>query len=61
MSIAANCAPEPRRIPAFAAQLQGSGMSEAFVRGYVEMMQAKDQGLDNAEPRTAENTTPTSG
>lgn len=26
----------------------------------VEMMVAKDQGLDNAEPRTPESTTPTS-
>lgn len=45
---------------AFEAQLKGYGMSEAFVRGYVEMMRAKNEGLDDAEPRTAESSTPTS-
>ena len=44
---------------AFKAQLLESGMSEAFAQGYVEMMAAKNLGLDNAEPRTPENTTPT--
>lgn len=44
---------------AFKAQLLGSGMSPAFVQGYVEMMAAKNLGSDNAEPRTPENTTPT--
>ena len=44
---------------AFEAQLKKNRMSEAFVRGYVEMMKAKDQGLDNAEPRTAEATSST--
>lgn len=49
-------------IPADAAkaQLMGMGASEAFVQGYVDMLAAKDEGLDNAEARTAENTTPTS-
>ena len=31
-----------------------------MAQGMVEMMVAKDQGLDNAEPRTPESTTPTS-
>jgi len=30
------------------------------VQGYVDMMKVKDEGLDNAEPRTAEASTPTS-
>lgn len=45
---------------AFEARLKENGMSEAFIRGYVDMMKAKNEGLDNAEPRTPENTTPTS-
>ena len=44
---------------AFAAQLKKNGMSDAFVHGYVDMMRAKNDGLDNAEPRTTESTTPT--
>jgi RimJ/RimL family protein N-acetyltransferase len=47
-------------IDAFSQQLAELGMSEAMVNGMVEMMVAKDQGLDNAEPRTPESTTPTS-
>jgi hypothetical protein len=35
-------------------------MSEAMVNGMVEMMVAKDQGLDNAEARTSQSTSPTS-
>ncbi len=45
---------------ALKARLLESGMSQAFAEGYVEMMVAKNNGLDNAEPRTPENTTPTS-
>ena len=36
------------------------GMSEAMAQGMTDMAAAKNAGLDNAEPRTAENTTPTS-
>lgn len=36
------------------------GMSEGMAQGMTDMAQAKNDGLDNAEPRTAENTTPTS-
>ena len=32
----------------FEAQLRGQGMSDAFVRGFVEMMRAKAEGLDTA-------------
>ena len=41
-------------------RLTGAGMSDAMAQATVEMMIAKDQGLDNAEPRTPESTTPTS-
>jgi hypothetical protein len=37
-----------------------AGVSDAVINGMVDMMVAKDQGLDNAEPRTAQSTTPTS-
>ncbi len=45
---------------AFLAGLQASGMSEAAVRGFYDMMTAKNNGLDEGEPRTAESSTPTS-
>ena len=41
-------------------RLTGAGMSDAMAQATVDMMTAKDQGLDNAEPRTPESTTPTS-
>lgn len=47
-------------LDAFADQLRGRGLSEAMIEGMVQMMVAKDQGLDNAEPRTPAATTPTS-
>ena len=47
-------------VEAFKARLIGRGMSEAMAQGTVDMMVAKNQGLDNAEPRTPESTTPTS-
>jgi uncharacterized protein YbjT (DUF2867 family) len=36
------------------------GMSEAMAQGMTDMAHAKNSGLDNAEPRTTGNTTPTS-
>ena len=45
---------------AFEAQLRGQGMSDAFAQGFVEMMRAKAEGVDAAQPRTPESTTPTS-
>jgi uncharacterized protein YbjT (DUF2867 family) len=36
------------------------GMSEAMAQGMTDMAAAKNEGLDNAEPWTPENTTPTS-
>jgi len=51
-----------RQIPfeAFKAGLIERGMSEAMAQGMVDMYAAKNEGLDNIEPRTPENTTPTS-
>jgi uncharacterized protein YbjT (DUF2867 family) len=43
----------------FKASLIESGASESMAKGMVEMMVAKNEGLDNMEPRTAESTTPT--
>jgi uncharacterized protein YbjT (DUF2867 family) len=45
---------------AFKAGLTERGMSEAMAQGTLDMLNAKDEGLDNAEPRTPESTTPTS-
>jgi uncharacterized protein YbjT (DUF2867 family) len=45
---------------AYKARFIEFGMSEAMAQGMTDMAFAKDQGLDNAEPRTPENTTPTS-
>ena len=41
------------------AQLLGHGVGEAFAQGYVDMMRAKNEGMDNATARTAANTGPT--
>ena len=42
-----------RQIPleAFKAQLRERGVSESFAQGYVEMMRAKNEGMDSAAPR----------
>ena len=45
---------------AYKAQLAQHGANPVLAQGLVDMMAAKDQGMDKAEPRTAENTTPTS-
>ena len=44
---------------AFKAALTGRGTSEAMAQGMVDMMLAKDEGLDNGEPRTPQSTSPT--
>lgn len=44
----------------FKRRLKERGMSEAMAQGTVDMMAAKNSGLDNAEPRTPQSTTPTS-
>ena len=45
---------------AYKARLLERGMSEAMAQGNLDMLIAKNQGLDNAEPRTPHSTTPTS-
>jgi uncharacterized protein YbjT (DUF2867 family) len=42
------------------ARMMDLGMSEAMAQGYVDMWTAYNEGLDTAEPRTPESTTPTS-
>ena len=42
------------------ARLTGRGMSEGMTQAMINMMVAKNEGLDNAEPRTPQSTTPTS-
>ena len=51
-----------QQIPAEAvrSRLKGNGYSEAMAQAMVDMLMAKDAGLDNAEPRTPQSTTPTS-
>ena len=51
-----------QQIPAQALKdrLTAAGMSDAMAQATVDMMVAKDQGLDNAEPRTRQSATPTS-
>ena len=44
---------------AYKARFIGFGMSEAMAQGMTDMAAAKNDGLDNAEPRTAENSSPT--
>jgi len=43
----------------FKAQLMERGMSAAFAQGYVDMMCAKNEGMDNASPRTPADMGPT--
>jgi uncharacterized protein YbjT (DUF2867 family) len=45
---------------AYKAQFLSFGMSDAMAQGMTDMAAAKNDGLDNAEPRTDQNTTPTS-
>lgn len=45
---------------AFKARLTGFGMSDAMAQGMLDMMVAKNEGLDNAEPRTQQSSSPTS-
>jgi len=45
---------------AFKARLMGRGMSDAMAQGNVDMWIAKGNGIDNAEKRTPESSSPTS-
>lgn len=40
-------------------RMTGFGMSDAMAQGMVEMFEAKNRGLDNQTPRTADTATPT--
>lgn len=40
-------------------ELAGHGMGDALVQGYVDMMRAKEDGLDDGVPRTSLTTSPT--
>jgi uncharacterized protein YbjT (DUF2867 family) len=44
---------------AYKANLMNNGMSDAMAQGMLDMAMAKNNGLDNAEPRTPQSTTPT--
>jgi uncharacterized protein YbjT (DUF2867 family) len=44
---------------AFKERMEGFGITGALAQGYADMFQAKAEGMDNARPRTTENTTPT--
>ena len=43
----------------FKKQLMERGMSEAFAQGYVEMMRAKNEGMDSMVVRSSDSTGPT--
>ena len=47
-------------LDALKAQLLGNGMNENFAQGYVDMMRAKNEGMDDAAPRTPGSIAPTS-
>ena len=50
---------ERQTLEDFAGTLLGYGVGEEFVQGLVDMMRAKDEGLDAGVRRTAETATPT--
>jgi uncharacterized protein YbjT (DUF2867 family) len=43
----------------YRAALVERGVTDAMAQGMVDMMVAKNEGLDNAQPRTPQSTTPT--
>ncbi len=50
---------EREPLDALASRLKGFGLGDAFVGGMVDMMRAKDEGLDAGIRRTEQTTTPT--
>ena len=50
-----------RQVPfdAFKTRLLGYGSTESFAQGYVDMMRAKNEGMDNVAERTVNTRTPT--
>jgi hypothetical protein len=45
---------------ALQSRLIGGGYSPGMAQAMIDMMAAKNEGLDNAEPRTPQSTSPTS-
>lgn len=50
---------ERQSLADFAATLAGYGIGNAFVQGMIDMMRAKDEGLDDGVPRTPQTASPT--
>ncbi|MDX6259173.1 MAG: hypothetical protein QOH84_861 [Kribbellaceae bacterium] len=50
---------ERESLDALAARMTSFGLSDAFVGGMVDMMRAKDEGLDDGIARTPQTSTPT--
>lgn len=50
---------ERQSLADFGAALAGYGIGDAFVQGMVDMMRAKDEGLDDGVPRTPQTASPT--
>ncbi|MEV0195272.1 hypothetical protein [Nonomuraea sp. NPDC050691] len=48
-----------RSLDDLGAALAGHGLGEAFVQGMIDMMRAKDEGLDNGVERTPGTASPT--
>ncbi len=47
-------------LDAFKAQLMARGLTDAFAQGYVDMLRAKNEGVDNVAPRSGAIIGPTS-
>ena len=50
---------ERQSLDDFRAALTGRGFGDALVEGYLDMMRAKDHGLDDGVPRTPQTASPT--
>ncbi|HEV2639520.1 MAG TPA: NAD(P)H-binding protein [Actinocrinis sp.] len=50
---------ERQSLEATAARMSGFGLGHAFVQGMVDMMRAKEEGLDDGVPRTPQTASPT--
>jgi uncharacterized protein YbjT (DUF2867 family) len=51
---------EPMTLETYRAGLINFGMSEAMAQAVIDLLIAKEEGMDNVEARTAQSTTPTS-
>ncbi|MFK0290554.1 NAD(P)H-binding protein [Streptomyces sp. NPDC090442] len=51
---------ERQPLDAFGTALVGRGLGDALTQGYLDMMRAKDDGLDDGVPRTPRTASPTS-